>query len=35
MQRMGTVPEDDRVDPYREQLALKRARNRIKVAEMA
>ena len=35
MHRMGTVPEDDRVDPYREQLALKRARNRIKVAQMA
>jgi F-type H+-transporting ATPase subunit epsilon len=35
MLRMGTVPEDDRVDPYREQLALKRARNRLKVAQMA
>jgi F-type H+-transporting ATPase subunit epsilon len=35
MQRTGTVPEDDVVDPYREQLALKRARNRLKVAQMA
>ena len=35
MHRTGTVPEDDRVDPYREQVALKRARNRIKVAQMA
>lgn len=35
MHRTGTVPEDDHVDPYREQLALKRARNRIKVAGMA
>ena len=35
MHRTGTVPEDDRVDPYREQVAVKRARNRIKVAQMA
>ncbi len=34
MHRTGTVPEDDVVDPYREQLALKRARNRIKVAQL-
>ena len=33
--RSGTVPEDDIVDPYREQLALKRARNRLKVAQIA
>jgi len=33
--RLGTVPEDDVVDPYREQLALKRARNRLKVAQIA
>jgi F-type H+-transporting ATPase subunit epsilon len=35
MYRTGTVPEDDVVDPYREQLALKRARNRLKIAQMA
>jgi F-type H+-transporting ATPase subunit epsilon len=35
MYRTGTVPEDDIVDPYREQLALKRARNRLKIAQMA
>ena len=35
MLRLGTVPEDDIVDPYREQLALKRARNRLKVAQIA
>jgi len=35
MHRAGTVPEDDVVDPYREQLALKRARNRLKIAPMA
>jgi F-type H+-transporting ATPase subunit epsilon len=35
MYHNGTVPEDDHVDPYREQMALKRGRNRIKVAEMA
>ena len=33
MVRLGTVPEGEDVDPYREQLALKRARNRLKVAE--
>jgi F-type H+-transporting ATPase subunit epsilon len=33
MHRLGTVPEGDDVDPYREQLALRRARNRLKVAE--
>jgi F-type H+-transporting ATPase subunit epsilon len=35
MYRTGTVPEDDIVDPYREQLALKRARNRLKTAQIA
>jgi F-type H+-transporting ATPase subunit epsilon len=35
MYHSGTVPEDDIVDPYREQLALKRARNRLKIAQMA
>lgn len=35
MVRTGTVPDDDLIDPYREQLALKRARNRLKVAQMA
>jgi F-type H+-transporting ATPase subunit epsilon len=35
MYKLGTVPEDDIVDPYREQLALKRARNRLKTAQMA
>ena len=35
MYKTGTVPEDDIVDPYREQLALKRARNRLKTAQMA
>jgi len=33
MYRLGTVPEGDDVDPYREQMALRRARNRLKVAE--
>jgi F-type H+-transporting ATPase subunit epsilon len=33
MLRSGTVPEGDDVDPYREQLALRRAHNRLKVAE--
>ena len=33
MHRLGTVPESDDVDPYREQLALRRAHNRLKVAE--
>ena len=32
MHRLGTVPEGDDVDPYREQMALKRAQNRLKVA---
>lgn len=31
--RLGTVPEGEDVDPYREQLALRRAHNRLKVAE--
>jgi F-type H+-transporting ATPase subunit epsilon len=35
MHRQGTVPEGEYVDPYREQLALARARNRLKVAQMA
>jgi len=35
MHRLGTVPEGEQVDPYREQLALKRARNRLRVAETA
>lgn len=35
MHRSGTVTEEDPVDPYREQLALKRARNRLKIAQMA
>ena len=35
MHRLGTVPEDDVVDPYREQLALKRARNRLKISQLA
>jgi F-type H+-transporting ATPase subunit epsilon len=33
MHRLGTVPEGDDVDVYREQMALRRARNRLKVAE--
>jgi F-type H+-transporting ATPase subunit epsilon len=33
MHRTGTVPEGEDVDPYREQLALKRATNRLKVTE--
>lgn len=32
MHRLGTVPEGEDVDPYREQLALRRAHNRLKVA---
>lgn len=32
MHRLGTTPEGDEVDPFREQLALKRAHNRLKVA---
>jgi F-type H+-transporting ATPase subunit epsilon len=35
LHRSGTVSEDDPVDPYREQLALKRARNRLKIAQLA
>lgn len=35
MYHQGAVPEGEDVDPYREQLALRRARNRLKVAEMA
>lgn len=35
MYHEGTVPEGEDVDPFREQLALQRARNRLKVAEMA
>jgi F-type H+-transporting ATPase subunit epsilon len=35
MYRAGTVPEDEDVDPYREQLALHRAHNRLKVAQQA
>jgi F-type H+-transporting ATPase subunit epsilon len=35
MHRLGTVPDGEDVDPYREQLALRRARNRLKVSEMA
>jgi F-type H+-transporting ATPase subunit epsilon len=33
MYHSGTVPEGETIDPYREQLALKRAYNRLKVAE--
>ncbi len=33
MYHNGTVPEGETIDPYREQLALKRAHNRLKVAE--
>jgi F-type H+-transporting ATPase subunit epsilon len=32
MHRTGSVPEGEDVDPYREQLALKRAQNRLRVA---
>jgi F-type H+-transporting ATPase subunit epsilon len=35
MYHLGTVPEGEEVDPYREQLAIRRARNRLKVAELA
>lgn len=31
----GTVPEGEEVDPFREQLVIRRTRNRLKVAEMA
>jgi F-type H+-transporting ATPase subunit epsilon len=33
MHKQGTVPEGDDIDPYREQMALRRAKNRLKVAE--
>jgi F-type H+-transporting ATPase subunit epsilon len=33
MHRSGTVPAGEDVDPFREQLALRRAHNRLKVAE--
>jgi F-type H+-transporting ATPase subunit epsilon len=32
MYHAGTVPEGEDVDPYREQLAFKRAQNRLRVA---
>lgn len=35
MYHAGTVPEDEDVDPYREQLALRRAHNRLKVTQQA
>ena len=35
MHHDGTVPEGEYVDAYREQLALRRARNRLKVAQQA
>ena len=35
MYHQGTVPEGEEVDPFREQLAVRRARNRLKVAGMA
>ncbi|HLA82268.1 MAG TPA: ATP synthase F1 subunit epsilon [Thermoleophilia bacterium] len=35
MYHQGTVPEGEEVDPFREQLAIRRARNRLRVAEMA
>lgn len=35
MYHQGIEPDGEVVDPYREQLALRRARNRLKVAEMA
>ena len=35
MHRLGTVPDGEDVDPYREQLALKRAKNRLRVAGKA
>ena len=34
MHHLGTVPEGEDVDPFREQLAIRRARNRLKVAEV-
>ena len=35
MYHSGTVPEGEHVDVYREQIALRRARNRLKVARQA
>jgi len=35
MYHQGTVPEGEEVDPYRETMALRRAKNRLKVAGMA
>jgi F-type H+-transporting ATPase subunit epsilon len=35
MYHQGTVPEGEEVDPYREQLAIRQAKNRLKVAQMA
>ena len=35
MLHQGTVPEDDEVDPFREQLAISRAKNRLKIAKTA
>jgi F-type H+-transporting ATPase subunit epsilon len=35
MHRQGTVPEGEDIDPYRETLALRRAKNRIRIAQMA
>jgi F-type H+-transporting ATPase subunit epsilon len=32
MHQAGTVPEDEHVDTYREQMALKRAHNRLRIA---
>jgi F-type H+-transporting ATPase subunit epsilon len=32
LHHLGTVPEGEDVDPYREQLALRRAHNRLRVA---
>jgi F-type H+-transporting ATPase subunit epsilon len=35
MYQQGTVPEGEEIDPYREQLAIKRAQNRLKVVGMS
>jgi F-type H+-transporting ATPase subunit epsilon len=35
MYHQGTVPEGEEVDPYRETMALRRAKNRLKVAGLA
>jgi F-type H+-transporting ATPase subunit epsilon len=35
MYHQGTVPEGEDVDPFREQLALRRAKNRLKIAGTA